>query len=66
MKERELLSGFIPEFWDIAQINSHRAEIYGALSIFMFLHEYCKFYKMNFQSPIKYYCDNKEVVTKTE
>ena len=30
----------------------------------MFLHKYCKFYKLNLQSPIKYYCDNKEVVTK--
>ena len=30
----------------------------------MFLHEYYKFYKMTLQSPIKYYCDNKEVGTK--
>ena len=64
MVERELLYGFNPDFGDIIQINSHRAEIYGALSVFMFLHEYCKFYKMNLQSPIKYYCDNKEVVAK--
>ena len=61
---RELLSGFNPDFGDITQINSHRAEIYEALSVFMFLHKYCKFYKMNLQSPIKYYCDNKENVTK--
>ena len=64
VKERELLSGYNPDFGDITKINSHRAEIYGVLSVFMFLHEYCQFYKMNLQSPIKYYCDNKEVVTK--
>ena len=28
------------------------------------LHEYCKFYKATFESPIQYYCDNKEVVKK--
>ena len=50
---RELLSGFNPDFGDITQINSHHAEIYGALSVFMFLHEYCIFYNMNLQSPIK-------------
>ena len=61
---REILSGFNTDFGNITQINSHRADIYGALSVFIFLHEYCKVYKMNPQSPIKYYCDNKEVVTK--
>ena len=64
MEGRELLSEFNPEFGDITQINSPRAEIYGSLSVFMFLNEYCKFYKMDLQSPIKYYCDNKDVVTK--
>ena len=44
---REILSKFNPDFGDITQINSHHAEIYGALSVFMFLHEYCKFYNMN-------------------
>ena len=61
---RELLYEFNPEFGDITQINSPRAEIYGSLLVFMFLNEYCKFYKMDLQSPIKYYCDNKDVVTK--
>ena len=61
---REILSGFNPDFGDITQINTHRAEIYGALSVSMFFHEYCKFYKMKLKSPINYYCDNKEVVTK--
>ena len=64
MEGRDLLPGFNLDFGDITQINSHRAEIYGALSVFMFLHEYCKFYKINLQSPIKYYFDNKELVTK--
>ena len=64
MEGRELLSEFNPEFGDITQINSPRAEIYGSLSVFMFLNEYCKFYKIDLQSPIKYYCDNKGVVTK--
>ena len=61
---RKLLSRFNLDFGDITQINSHRAEIYGALSVFVFLHEYCQFYTMNLQSPIKYCCNNKEVVMK--
>ena len=64
MEGRELLSRFNLNFGDITQINSHRDEIYGALSVFVFLHEYFQFYKMNLQSSIKYYCDNKENVTK--
>ena len=58
------LYGFNPDFGDISQINSHRADIYGTLVVFMFVHEYCQFYKMKLQSPIKCYCDKKEVVTK--
>ena len=48
----KLLTGFNPDFGDINQINSHRAEIYETFSIFLFLHEYCKFYILQLQSPI--------------
>ena len=58
----KLLTGFNPDFGDINQINSHRAEIYRALSVFLFLHKYCKFYRLQLQSLIEYICDNKEVV----
>ena len=44
---------FNPDFGNINQIHSHRAEIYGALSVFLFLHEYCNFYKIQLQSPIE-------------
>ena len=60
----EIITGFYPEFGDITQINSHRAKIYGALSVFLFLQEYCNFYRITLQSPIEYFCDNKEVVKK--
>ena len=48
----EILSGFNPDFRDITQINSHRANIYGVLSMFNILHEYCKFYKVTLESLI--------------
>ena len=48
----EIITGFNPDFGDITQINSHRAEIYGALSVFLFLQEYCNFYRITLQSPI--------------
>ena len=60
----KLLSGFNPDIGDIKQINSHGAEIYESLVVFMFVHEYYQFYKMKLKSPIQYYCDNKVVLTK--
>ena len=36
----EILSGYIPDFGDISQINSHRAELFGTLAVLLFLREY--------------------------
>ena len=60
----EILSGYNPDFGDISQINSHRAEIFGTLAVLLFLREYSRFYKIEMQSEILYYCDNKEVIHK--
>ena len=60
----EILSGSKPHFGDITQINSYRAEIYGVLSVFILLERYCNFYRIELKSPIQYYCDNNEFVTK--
>ena len=64
MEGSELLTRFNPDFGDITQINSHRAKIYGALSVFLFFREYCKFYRLQLQLLVEYFCDNKEVVQK--
>ena len=59
-----LISGTNPDFGHIDQIHSHRAEIYGVLSVFIFLQEYSKYYMIPFQFKVEYYCDNLEVVQK--
>ena len=58
MTGKTLVSGTNPD------IHSHRAEIYGVLSVFTFLHEYSKYYMLPFKSTIEYYCDDIEVVHK--
>ena len=60
----EIVSGFNTGFSDITLINSHRAEIYGALSVFMIINEYYNFYRMELKLSIQYYCDSNEVITK--
>ena len=35
----EILSGYNPDFGDITQINSQRAEIFGTLTVLLFLRE---------------------------
>ena len=59
-----LISGTNPDFGHTDQIYSHRAEIYGVLSVFIFVQEYSKYYMIPFQSNVEYYCDNLEVVHK--
>ena len=44
----EILSGYNPDFGDISQINSHRAEIFWALVVL----EYSRFYEIEIQSEI--------------
>ena len=59
-----LISGTNPDFRHISQIQSHRAEIYGVLSVFIFIQEYSKYFMIPFPSKVAYYCDNLEVVHK--
>ena len=59
-----LVSGTNQDFGNIQHIHSHRAEIYGVLSVFTFLHEYSKYYMLPFKSTIEYYCYIIEVVHK--
>ena len=53
-----------PEFGNITQINSHRAENFGLLEAFTFLVEYCWFYRLTLTLEVRYYCDNQEVINK--
>ena len=57
MAGENLVSGTNPDFRNIQHIHSHRAEIYGVLSVFTFLQEYSKYYMLTFKSTIKYYYD---------
>ena len=61
---KTLVLGTNPDIGNIQHIYSHCAEIYGLLSVFIFLHEYSKYYILSFKSTIEYYCDNIEVVHK--
>ena len=38
-------------------MHSHRAEIFGVLSVLTFLKEYCIYFLIELNSPVKYYCD---------
>ena len=42
----ELIFGTNPDFGNIDQIHSHRAEIYRVLSVFLIIQEYCNFYML--------------------
>lgn len=59
-----IIEGTNPDFDSIDFIHSHRVEIYGALSVLLFINEYCKYYLLEQRSSIKYYCDNLELVNK--
>ena len=52
------------DFRHITQIHSHRAEIYGVLSVFIFIQKYSTYFMIPFLSKVAYYCDNLEVVYK--
>ena len=54
---KTLVSGTNLDFGNIQHIHSHRAEIYGVLSVFTFLQEYSKYYMLTFKSTIEYYYD---------
>ena len=58
------ISSTNPDFGHINQIHSHRAEIYGVLSVFLFIQEYSKCHMIPFLSKVAYYYDNLEVVHK--
>ena len=64
MLGKTFISGTNPDFGHIDQIHSHRAEIYGVLSVFIFIQKHSKYYILSFQSKGAYYCDNLEVINK--
>ena len=64
MMGKTFISGTNPDFGHITQIHSHRAEIYGVLSVLIFIQEYFKYYMLPFLSNVAYYCDNLEVFYK--
>ena len=64
MMGKTFISGTNSDFGHIIQIHSHRAEIYGVLSVLTFIQEYSKYCMLPFLSNVAYYCDNLEVVHK--
>lgn len=48
----------------IEHIYSHRAELFGVLTIFLFLQEYYTYIFIKLTSLIEFYCDNEEVIHK--
>ena len=58
------LSGLNLDFGPITPINSHQSEIYGVLSVLLFLHEYCRYFMIPISPHVKYFCDNLEVINK--
>ena len=64
MLAKTFISGTNHDFRYITQIHSLWAEIYGVLSVFIFIQEYSKYFMMSFLSKVAYYCDNLEVVYK--
>ena len=64
MKGNTFIAGTNPDFGHISQIHSHRADIYGVLSVLTFIKEYSNYFMIPFLSEIAYYYDNLEVVHK--
>ena len=59
-----IIEGINPYFGSIDCVYSQRVEMYGVLSVLLFINEYCKYYLLEQISSIKYYHDNLEVVNK--
>ena len=53
-----------PDLESMDQIYSHRADIFGIFSVLTFLKEYCNRFILYFDSKVKYYCDNLEIINK--
>ena len=64
-EEKKTMTGFNPDFGMNEHIHSHRRpEIFGVLTIFLFLQEYVSYFLIELTSLIKLYCDTEEVITK--
>ena len=55
-----------PNFEHIYIITSHRSEVFGALSIFLFLVAHSTYYLTLIDSIIHFYCNNIEVINKLQ
>ena len=58
------MSGFNPDFGMIEYIYSHCAELFGVLTIFLFLQDYYTYIFIKLTYLIEFYCDNEEVIHK--
>ena len=63
-KGMEKMSGFNPGFGMIEHIHSHGVELFGVLTVFLFLQECCMYYLTSLKSSTTFYCENVEVVHK--
>jgi len=58
------MTGFNPDFGMIEHIYSHHVKIFGVITTFLFLQEYCFYFLIELLSLIDFYYDNEKVITK--
>ena len=59
-----ITSGYKPNFGQLRQINSYRAEIYASLSASIFLYHYAKYFMIEIGNDFLAICDNLAFVNK--
>ena len=59
-----ITSGYNPNFGQIRQINSYRAEIYASLSVSLFLYHFAKYFMIVIGNAFIAICDNLSFVDK--
>ena len=59
-----IVEGHNPDFDNIKGMNSHCYKSTGVLSTIVFVHEYCKYFLLTFESEVQYYGDNLAVINK--
>ena len=63
-KGNSIIEGTNPNFGIIKRMHSNRAEIFGILSALTFLKKQCTQFLIEFNYPVKYYCNNLQIVNK--
>ena len=59
-----IVKGHNPDFGNIKGIYSHRSKMFGLLSVFVFVNEYCNYFILLFALDVQYVGDNLGVINK--